>query len=198
MSSYPRSRDSTLPRPATSAPRHPSTLQVPPDAIARLVRAGQHLCWSGDPIHELWAVQRGALKAYEISFGGAERVSGFFFPGDVIGWEALACGSFHTSTIALERTLVTPLSATALLDGALGSSQRQGLLPDGIRSEFIRLRARFGFEQRPAGSGSPPFCFGWPNVRAARATATIPSGCRCRARTSAAIWGWPRRPSRVA
>jgi CRP/FNR family transcriptional regulator, anaerobic regulatory protein len=150
-----RCRDSALQRTAASprAQRRPPSALCGPtagEAIPRLLRSGQHLCWSGDRVAELWAVQHGSLKAYEISSGGAERVTGFFFPGDIIGWEGLACGSYGANTVALERTLVTPVSASTLLDGALGSAPRQALLLRGIGSEVTRLRERVALEQRSA------------------------------------------------
>lgn len=153
MSPNLRARDSVLGRlstPSWPAPRRTGSgwgVPVPRDAVPRMIRTGQHLFWCGDAIAELWAIQHGTIKTYEVSSGGAERVSGFFFAGDVLGWEALACGSFRSNAVALERTVVIALPVTALLDAALGRPQHQAQLLDGIRSDFLRLHARLRLEQ---------------------------------------------------
>lgn len=155
MPLYLRARNLSLQQPAAStAPQARSTAlaPLPSEAPARQLRPGQHLCWSGDPVRELWVVQHGSLKAYELSVSGEERVCAFFFAKEIVGWEALACGSFRISICALEPTLVTPLVATALLDTALSSAHQQGLLLDGLRSEFLRLRSRIDNHYRSAGA----------------------------------------------
>lgn len=135
---------------AGDKPRYPTRdecMAALASATPRTLCCGQHLFWTGDPVTELWAVQRGSLKTYQLSSDGDERVSGFFFAGDIVGWDALACGSFRASAVALEPTTVTSTPATAVLDAALKSMQRQAQLLDGIRAEFVRLETRLWLDQ---------------------------------------------------
>ena len=117
---------------------------------SRKLRCGQHLFWTGDAATQIWMVRKGSLKIYGISGDSEERVTGFFFAGDIVGWDALACGVFQFNAMALEQTVVTRLSAAAVLDGALGSPQIQAHLLDGIRTEFVRLESMLWLEHRKA------------------------------------------------
>ncbi|MDE2148453.1 MAG: Crp/Fnr family transcriptional regulator [Gammaproteobacteria bacterium] len=116
----------------------------------RALRRGQHLFWAGDPVTQIWTVQRGSLKTYRISGNGDERVNGFFFAGGVIGWEDLVCGFSQHHCIALEPVTVVNDPIVSILDGALGSPQNQARLLDGIRTEFLRLESILWLEHRTA------------------------------------------------
>jgi len=117
------------------------------DKVLLMMRSGQHLCWSGDPVSELWSVEHGSLKSYEVSRAGRERVSGFYFRGDVLGCEALACGAFRANVVALERSVVVALPVGELLAAASGDGRRRTRLLDGIGAEFQRLQTRLSLEQ---------------------------------------------------
>ncbi len=77
-------------------------------------------------------------------------VAGFFFAGDILGWDALACGSFQFNAMALEPTTVARLPAAVVLTDALQSSQVQTRLLDGMRTEFQRLDSMLWLEHHSA------------------------------------------------
>ncbi len=119
-------------------------------ACSRRLHKGQHLFWAGDRAAQIWLVREGALKTYRISADGEQRVAGFFFAGDVLGWDALACGSFQFNAMALESTTVARLPAAVVLTDALQSSQVQTRLLDGMRTEFQRLDSMLWLEHHSA------------------------------------------------
>jgi CRP/FNR family transcriptional regulator len=110
------------------------------------LRAGQHLFWSGDLAKQIWVVQRGSLKLYGISGSGEERVIGFFFASGVVGWGALARGSFNCNAVALEPTTVFSVATGVILDGALHSARTQAWLLDGMSRDFVLLDRKLGME----------------------------------------------------
>lgn len=50
---------------------------------------------------KLFAVKRGALKAYQVEAEGREIIRGFYFAGDIIGYEAIYNKEYLYTTVAL-------------------------------------------------------------------------------------------------
>lgn len=124
------------PKPSPAEARFPDSSA---SVIPRSLRAGQHLFWEGHSASEIWSIQQGALKTYTLSGASVPRVTGFFFAGGVIGWEALVCGTFPYNAVALEKTLLVRHPSAEILDGVLGSQRRLAQLLDGVRYELLRL-----------------------------------------------------------
>jgi CRP/FNR family transcriptional regulator len=68
----------------------------------KLVRAGQ-------PFHSLYAVRSGSFKTYISDKDGVEQITGFHFPGDIIGFDALKDQVHQSYTQALETAMVCEL-----------------------------------------------------------------------------------------
>lgn len=73
------------------------------------VRKGALLHRAGDPCHELYAVHSGAFKRVLSDPEGRSVVSGFRFPGDILGIESLADGRHSGDVVALEASEVCVL-----------------------------------------------------------------------------------------
>lgn len=65
-------------------------------------RRKEHLFLQGDKADSLYFLRSGAAKSIVSTRGGAERIIGFHFPGDLIGFDGLASGQYHSTTVALD------------------------------------------------------------------------------------------------
>lgn len=68
----------------------------------KLVRAG-------DKFHSLFAVRSGSFKSYISNKDGVEQITGFHFPGDIIGFDGLKDEQHQSFTQALETAMVCEL-----------------------------------------------------------------------------------------
>lgn len=62
---------------------------------------GQYLFRAGDRAESFFVVRSGVYKTYLITASGDEYVSGFFYPGEVIGLDGQMNGRFPESAVAL-------------------------------------------------------------------------------------------------
>jgi CRP/FNR family transcriptional regulator len=62
--------------------------------------------FSGDPFTSIYAVRSGSIKSFCIDSDGREQVTGFYFPGEVFGWDGLADEHYQNTAIALETTAI--------------------------------------------------------------------------------------------
>jgi CRP/FNR family transcriptional regulator, anaerobic regulatory protein len=62
---------------------------------------GDHLYRAGDPAGGCFVVRSGAYKTFAISAAGEEHVTGFFFPGELLGMAGQASGAHRESATAL-------------------------------------------------------------------------------------------------
>ena len=81
----------------------------------RRLRKGESLFREGSPFGSLYAVRFGTLKAAFTLDDGREQVTGFFFAGDVVGFEGIASGRHATFAVALEDSEVCTIPYEELL-----------------------------------------------------------------------------------
>ena len=62
--------------------------------------------FSGDPFTSIYAVRSGSIKSFCIDADGREQVTGFYFPGEIFGWDGLADEQHQNTAIALETTSI--------------------------------------------------------------------------------------------
>ncbi len=67
---------------------------------------GQMLSAQGDKFQTVYAIKTGSVKTYTTSCSGEEQITGFYFPGDLIGLNALDTGICPDSIKILETTTV--------------------------------------------------------------------------------------------
>jgi len=72
----------------------------------RPIAKGQRLFTQGDPLSAIYAVRMGSVKSFTVSQEGAEQVTGFHFPGDLVGLDAIADEVHGCTVVALEGTSV--------------------------------------------------------------------------------------------
>lgn len=84
------------------------------------VSRGDHLFRQGSTMHALYLVRAGSVKSYIDSEDGCEQIAAFHFPGDILGFDALAERQHMSSAIALE----TVAFCTIPYDRVLGLATR--------------------------------------------------------------------------
>jgi CRP/FNR family transcriptional regulator len=67
---------------------------------------GDHIFRQGEEFLALHVVRSGSVASYSSSASGCEQITGFSFPGSVLGMDAIALNRHRTSAIALETTSV--------------------------------------------------------------------------------------------
>jgi CRP/FNR family transcriptional regulator len=61
------------------------------------------------PFDYIYAVKSGALAAVSGDGQGDSKILGFYFPGDILGLDAIDGGRYHTTVIALEKSAICKL-----------------------------------------------------------------------------------------
>jgi CRP/FNR family transcriptional regulator len=67
---------------------------------------GDHLYRSGDPAEYCFLVRSGAFKTSRLTSGGDEYITGFHYPGELIGLDGQNDGAFPESATALDNSTV--------------------------------------------------------------------------------------------
>ena len=93
----------------------------------RPLKKGTYLYRQGDDFISIFAVRTGSFKSYVLEGSGKRRVTGFFFPGEIIGIDAIARHHHLNSTVALEHASVCeiPFSQLEKLSHQLPGLQHQ-------------------------------------------------------------------------
>lgn len=71
-----------------------------------VLKAKQALYFPQNRFHSLYAIKSGNLKTFEVDSEGNELIRGFYFPGEILGFEAIASGTYLFSATALSESLV--------------------------------------------------------------------------------------------
>lgn len=93
----------------------------------RPLQRGECLFRRGAPFRSIFAIRAGALKTWVPVQGGAQRIVGFHFPGELLGLDAISTGRHSHTAEALEATGVceVPFEALEHLARELAGLQRQ-------------------------------------------------------------------------
>ena len=100
----------------------------------RPVKAGQVLVRQGEPMHTLFALRVGSLKAVIRTPDGADQIIGFRFPGSVVGLAELEGQVWERTLVALEDAWVCRIP-TAAIDATL-RRQLLKLMSERLRREY--------------------------------------------------------------
>lgn len=95
--------------------------------------SGEILYRSGDALSAIYAVKCGSIKTLIASSDGEEQITGFFMPGELLGFDGLDDGHSCTA-VTLERTILCKLPTTSV-------DQLAGQIP-GLRRELFRMMSR--------------------------------------------------------
>lgn len=123
----------------------------------RVVKRGEQLFHQGDAMGSLYLVRSGALKIYSLSDDGDEQILGFYWPGDMLGLDAVSNGIHDCTAVALETSSVCELGFSQL-NGMAQKLTGLTLPMNGFYGReisrdhaLLRLLSRKSAEQRLAG-----------------------------------------------
>jgi CRP/FNR family transcriptional regulator len=66
------------------------------------MRKGDYLFRAGDPVNGCFIVRSGVYKSFAVNTGGEEYVTGFYYPGELLGLSGLADSVQQESAMAIE------------------------------------------------------------------------------------------------
>jgi CRP/FNR family transcriptional regulator len=98
------------------------------------LQKSQHLYREGDDFQSVFAVRSGALKAYKTTDDGREQVTGFYFPGEILGMDGISNNSHASSAKALETAAVCEIPFTSL--------ERLSAMMPNLQRHFFQLMSR--------------------------------------------------------
>lgn len=101
-----------------------------------LLRRGARVFRQGDKLQALYVVRSGSVKRYIDSEDGCEQAVAFHFPGDLLGFDAIAGGAHQSSAEALETTAVCSLPYQRLVQVA---SELPALWTEVIRAASAQM-----------------------------------------------------------
>ncbi|AQA18455.1 Crp/Fnr family transcriptional regulator [Halioglobus japonicus] len=78
------------------------------------LQKNQHLYREGDDFESVFAVRSGTLKAYKTTDDDREQVTGFYFPGEILGMDGISNNSHASSAKALETAAICEIPFTSL------------------------------------------------------------------------------------
>lgn len=90
------------------------------------VQKGKHIYRQQDVFRSIYAVRSGCVKTYSIGSDGSELVTGFYFPGEVLGLDGIGRNHHVSSAKALEVSTVCeiPFASLGLLSQKVSSLQQ--------------------------------------------------------------------------
>jgi CRP/FNR family transcriptional regulator len=93
----------------------------------RPVNKGHHLIQAGDIFSGVFAIRSGSIKTYTVSIDGLEQITGFYLPGEIIGFDAISSGVYPGFAKALETSAVCeiPFGRLEQLASEIPGLQRQ-------------------------------------------------------------------------
>lgn len=95
------------------------------------MQAQQHVFRTGDALGDFYIVRSGSYKCYWVDRRGQEYITGFRFPGEPLGLNAIFSGRYPHNAVALETSTVWFAPYAEL--------RRQSALNDRLRAQFFRL-----------------------------------------------------------
>lgn len=98
------------------------------------LQKNQHLYREGDTFKSVFAVRSGAMKAYKTTDDGREQVTGFYFPGEILGMDGISNNLHASSAKALETSAVCEIPFTSL-------EKLSAMMPT-LQRHFFQLMSR--------------------------------------------------------
>lgn len=120
------------------------------------LKKGEHLFNQGGAFEYVYAIRAGTIKTYTITNEGEEQITGFYFPGELVGMSGFDNNEYPVSAKILETTTVCEIPFERLddLSGQLPELRRQLLrtMSKEIREEqqMMLLLSKKNAEQRIA------------------------------------------------
>jgi CRP/FNR family transcriptional regulator len=80
----------------------------------RPIKTGEVLFMEGDECESVFAIKSGTFRSFVADSDGNEQTIGFYFPGELMGLDALKDDKLHSSAVALETASVCELPLSEL------------------------------------------------------------------------------------
>lgn len=97
----------------------------------RPLQKNRHIFREGDEFGSVFAVRSGAVKTYSITDSGEEQVTGFYFPGEVVGLDGIGQNRYANSAVSLETAAICEIPFSQI-------EQLSGHIPN-LRRHFFKL-----------------------------------------------------------
>ncbi len=94
----------------------------------------QHLYREGEVFRSVYAVRSGTIKAYRLTDDGREQVTGFYFPGEILGLDGISEDIHACAAKALETAAVCEIPFTSL--------ETLSLHMPNLQHHFLQLMSR--------------------------------------------------------
>jgi CRP/FNR family transcriptional regulator len=98
------------------------------------LQRGQRLFRQGDPLKSIFAIRTGSVKSTTLGPEGIEQITGFHFPGELVGFDAIDGDVHDCSAITLEDSSLCEIPFDQL-------DELSGRVP-GLRRQLMRLLSR--------------------------------------------------------
>ena len=98
------------------------------------LQKAHHLYREGDAFQSVFAVRSGTLKAYKTTDDGREQVTGFYFPGEIVGMDGISNNTHASSAKALETSALCEIPFTSL--------EKLSTLMPRLQRHFFQLMSR--------------------------------------------------------
>ncbi|MGD8175383.1 fumarate/nitrate reduction transcriptional regulator Fnr [Marinimicrobium sp. ARAG 43.8] len=72
----------------------------------RPLQQGEYLYRAGQKLTSLFAIRSGSVKASTLNEQGEEQITGFYFPGELVGMDGIATERYTNNVVALETASV--------------------------------------------------------------------------------------------
>jgi CRP/FNR family transcriptional regulator len=73
---------------------------------SRPIQAGEHIYRTGDGFTSIFAVRSGSIKTYLLDDDGVEQVTGFYLPGEILGFDGIGTEKHGCNVMAMETSTV--------------------------------------------------------------------------------------------
>lgn len=101
---------------------------------SRPLKKGEHLFHQGEEFSSVYAVRAGTIKSYTITNEGEEQITGFYFPGELVGLSGFDENIYPVSAKVLETTTVCEIPFERL-------DELSGQLPE-LRRQIVRTMSK--------------------------------------------------------
>lgn len=82
----------------------------------RKLARNEVLCTRDHKFQSLFAIEQGAVKAYQVDSQGREHINSFYFAGEVLGYRAIHTGFYLSSVVALTDSVVCEMPYQRFLE----------------------------------------------------------------------------------
>ncbi len=73
---------------------------------SRPIQAGEHIYRTGDGFTSIFAVRSGSIKTYLLDDDGVEQMTGFYLPGEILGFDGIGTEKHGCNVMAMETSTV--------------------------------------------------------------------------------------------